>query len=114
MSSGGMRVVAEEVRVLAFGGIGLLFVPIGAVLNNPTRLLNIDNDTNQAILISYDGVTPQQYIPAQTGLVLDFTSNSGATVFPLMAAGTTIYVSQVLVAPTSGLVAVSAYYCVGD
>lgn len=114
MSSGGMRVVADLLRILAFGGIGAPFVLIGDVFAHPVRLLSIKNDTDADLFFSYDGVTPQEYVPAQTGIVLDFTSNSGATVYPLMAAGAGVYVAQVLAAPTSGLVAVSVYSCVGD
>ncbi len=114
MSSGGMRVVPDILRTVAFGAIGAPFTAIGAVFAHPIRLLNINNDTNQAIIISYDGVHNHQYIPAQTGLILDFTSNSANFTFPLLAAGTTIYVSDNGVAPTSGLVAVSAYHCIGD
>ena len=114
MASGGMRIVADELREIAFGAIGLAFTAVGAVYTNPIRLLSIKNDTDADMYFSYDGVTVQEYIPAQTGMVLDFTSNSGATVYPLMASGTTIYVAQVLAAPTSGIVAVSAYHAIGD
>lgn len=115
MASGGMRIVADELREIAFGAIGVNLTPIGAVFEHPIRILCIKNDTDADLYFSYDGVNAQEYIPAQTGIVLDFTANSGATVYPLMAAGTTIYVSQnAIVAPTSGLVSVSAYRCVGD
>lgn len=114
MASGGIRITAELLRVLAFGGIGLPFVRIGDVFANPIRILSIKNDTDADLFFSYDGVTPQEYIPAQTGIVLDFTSNSGAHIFPFMGAGSGVYVAQVTAAPTSGLVAVSAYYCLGD
>jgi hypothetical protein len=114
MSSGGMRVVADTLRIMLFGTVDFAYLPIGSVFSHPIRLLNINNDTNEAILISYDGVSNNQYIPAQTGLVLDFTSNSGATVFPLMAAGTIIYAAGFTALPTSGVITVSAYYCIGD
>lgn len=115
MSSGGMRIVADELREIAFGAIGVQLTPIGEVFTNPIRILSIKNDTDADLYFSYDGVTLQEYLPAQTGMVLDFTSNSGATVFPLMASGTTIYVAQnAVVAPTSGLVSISAYHCIGD
>lgn len=114
MASGGMRVVADTLRELAFGAIGAGFVAVGAVFTNPIRILSIKNDTDADMYFSYDGVTIHEYIPAQTGMVLDFTANSGATVYPLMAAGTNVFVRQVAAAPTSGIVAVSAYHVIGD
>lgn len=115
MSSRGIRVIPDALRTSLFGAIGAAYTAVGAVYTNPIRMLNINNDTNQAIIISYDGVTDHQYIPAQTGVVLDFCSNAaGGATFPFIAAGTTIYVKDNGVAPTSGLVAVSAYYCIGD
>lgn len=114
MASGGMRVLAESLRILPFGTVDFVYNPIGTVFTHPIRLLNINNDTDAAIIISYDGVSNNQYIPAQTGLVLDFTSNSGAHVFPLMSAGTTIYAAALTALPTTGIIAVSAYYCMGD
>ena len=114
MANGGIRVVADTLRQIAFGAIGAAFAPVGAVFTNPIRILTIKNDTDADMYFSYDGVTIQEYIPSQTGMILDFTANSSTQTFPFIASGTTIYVRQVAAAATSGIVAISAYYCVGD
>ncbi len=114
MPSGGTRVEVDALRQIGFAGIGAGFAPVGAVFTNPIRILTITNNTNSALLFSYDGVTVHEYVPAQTGKVLDFTANSGSIAFPLISSGTTIYVDDDGVVPTSGKVAISAYYCTGD
>jgi hypothetical protein len=115
MSSRGIRVIPDLLRLTAFGAIGGVYTAIGAVYTNPIRILSIKNATNQDIFISYDGVNNHEYLPAASGLVLDFCANAaGGATFPFIAAGTTIYIKDNGVAPTSGVVAVSAYYCIGD
>ena len=112
--SRGIRVVPETLRQIGFGAIGGAFTAIGAVYANPLRIINIKNLTDAELYFSYDGVSIHEILPSNTGLVLDFTANSSSHIFPFIAAGTTIYTTFAVGAPTSGIAAVSAYYCVGD
>lgn len=120
MSSRGIRVVPDELRQIAFGAIGAGFtaipgITVPAVYTNPIRILILKNATNAPMYISYDGTFIHDFLPAASGQVLDFTANAGGGhTFPFIAAGTTVYVTYDVVAPTSGSVTVSAYYCVGD
>jgi len=110
----GIRVIPDILRLLAFGGVGAAFLPVGAVYTNPIRILSIKNATNSDMEFSYDGVNAHEYLPASSGIVLDFTANSSPERFPFIASGTTIYVRYASIAPTSGNIAISAYYCAGD
>ncbi len=111
----GMRIVAEQLRLIPFGDFAVGFVPVGSVFTHPIRILSIKNTTNVSVVISYDGSTIQEYLPSASGIVFDFTANSSPDGrYPFIAAGTTIYVGYDTVAPASGNVTVSAYYCVGD
>jgi hypothetical protein len=114
MSSRGIRVIPDELRTLAFGAIGAGYTAIGAVFDNPIRIISLKNLTDHTLVFSYDGVTDHEILPSESGLVLDFTANSANASFPFIAAGTTIYVKDNGVGPTTGLAAVSAYYCKGD
>lgn len=115
MSSRGIRIVPDVLRTSLFGAIGAGYTAIGAVYTNPIRILSIKNMTNQTLVFSYDGVNDEEILPAASGLVLDFCSNSaGGSTFPFIAAGTTIFVKHNGVAPTSGQVSISAYFCLGD
>ena len=111
----GMRIVAEQLRLIPFGDFAVGFVPVGFVFTHPIRILSMKNTTNVSVLVSYDGETIQEYLPASSGIVFDFTANSSPDGrYPFIPAGTTVYVGYDTVAPTSGVVAVSAYYCAGD
>lgn len=114
MSARGIRVVPDTLRTAAFGAVTGAYSAIGAVFMNPIRILSFKNLTDQTLLFSFDGVHDHEILPSESGLVLDFTANSAYSAFPFISAGTTIYVKDNGVAPTSGQVSISAYYCVGD
>ncbi len=111
----GIRVVPDTLRQIAFGTIGGAFTAIGAVFTHPIRILSIKNLTDAELYFSFDGVAIHEVLPASSALVLDFTANSSSNGrYPFLAAGTTIYTTYTVGAPTSGIAAVSAYYCAGD
>ncbi len=114
MSSRGIRVVPETLRQIVFNDIGADLTPIGTIFTNPIRILSIKNLTNAALYFSFDGVAFNEVLPANSALVLDFTTNASYSAFPFIKADTTIYTTYVEGAPTSGIAAVSAYHCLGD
>ena len=114
MATSGLRVVPEELRQIAFGAIGAAFTAIGAVYDNPLRIVSIKNLTDAELYFSFDGVTIHEILPSDSALVLDFTANSSYAGYPFIAQGTTIYTTYTVGAPTAGVAAVSAYHCVGD
>jgi hypothetical protein len=69
------RIAFENLRQLAFGGIGVNYAIIGAPFSNPVRMLKVVNDTNTALRISYDGVNDQDYISANSAFIYDYGTN---------------------------------------
>jgi hypothetical protein len=111
MSFTSIKLVPEELRSLAFGGIGAGYMGIGAAFSNPIRILNVQNLTDATMVFSFGGVTDHFVLPAQGFILLDVSTNkdwrSGAL---YIAEGSRLYVKQEAAAPTSGSVYVSVFY----
>lgn len=76
--SNAVRVEAEGVRTLAFGGISSTYADIGAVTANPIRIIMVKNTTDVAVTVSWDGgVTDVFDIPAGGADTLDLYTNGG-------------------------------------
>lgn len=73
-------------------------------------LIRINNASNQAITISYDGIVDHDYLAAGAALYLNFQSNAQPNGFvALMGAGTSIYVKGT---GGVGFISISGYYLV--
>ena len=84
---------------------------------HPIRGLSVVNGTNQLIIISYDGVTDHDVLPAGSGRVWDFTANSNIqTDAPFFPIGNGVYARYPAggTQPTTGSVYAIAFYCLGD
>ena len=79
MSSLSVRIRYEALRSLAFGGISGAYAGVGTAFADPVRILKITNLTDADLLISFDGVTDRDIIPANTVEVLDYGSNRAET-----------------------------------
>ena len=110
----GIRMVADTLRSSAFGAIGAGYTAIGNVFDFPMRIVAIRNLTNEDLLISFNGVDDHDIVPEESGIILDFCANNANSSSAFIAKGTTVYVKHNGVAPTSGAIYVSAYFCVGD
>lgn len=51
------------------------YVAVGGSLTNPAVMIKVNNTTDANLIISFDGVTDQDFIMANTGQVLDYCSN---------------------------------------
>ncbi len=101
---------AEEIRSLNFDELDVDYVPLGGPMEHPIVNYRIQNLSNQDILISYDGVTDQDYVSAGSFVLLDVSSNKGKGDVLALAKGDIVYVKPATSAPSSGAVALSAYY----
>jgi hypothetical protein len=110
MSNLAISLVPETLRSLAFGSISGTYAAIGTALANPSRILIIQNFTNDQLIYSFDGTNNHLTLPSGGQIVLDFTANKTVTGgAAYVAAGTTIYVKQVA-GPSSGSTYVSTFY----
>jgi hypothetical protein len=106
-----IRVRFEPLRSLAFGSISGTYAAIGTALANASHLLKVDNLTDVTQTISFDGINDHFVVPAQSGLVLDFSSDMVLPAGKLfLSQGTIIYVKQTAGAPSTGSVYVSSMY----
>jgi len=105
--------VPDTLRTIAFGAIGVGYTAVGAVFSHQMRIISIKNLTNADLLFSFDGINDHEVVPAGTGVVYDFCTNSTGYAGALMAMGTTLFVKQSQV-PTSGSVYLTCFYGYGE
>lgn len=109
----GNRIASETMRTLAFGAVGAAFTAIGTPITNSSRLLKIDNFTNQNLSFSDDGVNIKFQLAASSSMIMDEATNRSSrdTIFSY-AAGTQFWVLAPGAAPTSGQVNLSTWFAI--
>lgn len=108
-----LRLVALELRLLAFGAIGGTLTFVGASAGDSVYILKVDNTTNQDLIGSLFGTKDEYLLPAQSGMIIDVTANKTNTAQGLFfPANIHFAVRHQGVAPISGTVGVT--YMVGD
>jgi len=111
MQINAMRALYDPLRSLAFGSISGTYAGVGSVFSNPVRIIKIWNNTNADLIISFDGVTDRDFIPAGAGQVIDYASNkSNQAGIMEQPAQERVYVKQASSAATSGSIYVTIIY----
>ena len=100
-------------RSLAFGSIGLTYVPIGVPLDHAMRLLHFINNTDGDLAISFDGTTDNLFIPANAFILYDLTNNQDLNESFRYEKGTQLYVKYLTI-PTTGDLYLIAIYGKGE
>lgn len=109
----GTRVRFEELRELAFGGIGAAYAAVGGATGDHTRLFTLNNTTNTDLYISTDGVKNHLRVAAGSAKIFDLTANKVKDDGLFVDQGTTFYVKRAAGAPTTGLIWIEAMYADG-
>jgi len=104
-----IRMLPEECRSLAFGSIVAGYTAIGAALENPARIILVQNFTDAVLMFSFDGLT--DHFPLSDGghIIIDIAANKTLGGGFFMAEGDTLYVKRVDI-PTTNSVYFSAFY----
>jgi hypothetical protein len=114
MSLQALRIFPEVLRSVAAATIPATFPSlvgaIGGPFLHPIRILQIVNQTNGNVLISWDGIDAHIFLGTQDFILLDICTNKSTPNGAFIAQGTTIYAAQSGAAPTTGSVYVSAFY----
>lgn len=112
MSNLAIRVMPEPVRSTAFGSISGSYVGIGSAFANPVHWFMVQNLTDQAVMISWDGINDHFPLPANGYVIMDVGSNKTLTGGTFMVAqGTRFYVKALTgVLPGVGSVYLSIFY----
>ena len=106
-----IRIAYEALRSRAFGTISGTYAAVGSSLVNPCRILKLNNTTDADLIVSFNGITDHDVIPAGSGTIYDYGTNrsyNGATAE--LPAGTLVYVKQASGAATIGAMYVTVIY----
>jgi len=109
MSKIAIQLKPEPIRTLAFGSVIAGYTAVGTALDNPSRILIINNFTDGDLMFSLDGIDDHLAIAGPGSLILDITSNKGVAGGLYLAQGTIIYVKRIDT-PTEGGVYISSFY----
>lgn len=105
-----IKLLPEAVRSLAFGSISGTYMGVGTPLSNPSRIILIQNFMDEAVMISFDGITDHLPVAADGFVLIDITANKTASQGFYIAEGTRFYAKELSSAPTSGSVYISSFY----
>jgi len=100
----------EPQRSLGFASIGAVYMSIGAEMEHPLRMYDMYNSTDAALQISIDGIDDHFVLPANTSRIIDVVSNEAGGNGWYIGTGTSFYVKQLVIAPTTGSVYLSVAY----
>jgi hypothetical protein len=108
MSSLAIRLLPEQLRLLAFSSISATYSGIGTAIANPARLILLINDTDVLLFFSIDGINDYWVLPSGSQIIIDITANHSSMAGVLsIAQGTRIYVKGL---PSSGAVYFTSWY----
>lgn len=103
----------EPLRSLSYTAISGAYAPLGTPTDFPSKIIKLQNTTDAAVFISFDGVTAVDILPAGAFTLYDFSSNSYVDWGFELKKGTQFYVSQVS-AVSLGAVYLTCVYAIGQ
>src|SRR5271170_6654570 len=113
MSNLAIRALPEPVRTLDYTSISGSYVGIGSAFENPLHWFMVQNFTDQAIMVSWDGINDHFPLSANGYVIMDVSSNKSlpAGTF-LVSQGTRFYVRALDGGslPSLGAVYLSTFY----
>lgn len=110
MANDRIKLGIEPIRELAFSGISGTYAAVGDSLGYPTTMVLIQNATDAALMLSFDAIDDNIYLPVNFYLMLDISANETTLDGFYICSGTTLYVKQYAGAPTTGSVFITPFY----
>lgn len=109
------RAEIDTLRELAFGSITGAYAALGTPLGHQVRIMTLQNQTDQTLYFSDDGINNKFKYQAGGGEVLDFMTNqSGYAESFSYPAGKQWYVKAAGALPASGSAILSVVYGKGE
>jgi hypothetical protein len=106
-----IRVRYEPLRSVAFGTVTAMYEPVGLPFANPVRILKVTNLTDEAAIISLNGIDDHDIVAANGFFLYDYASNKANAAGLLeQPQGDRIYVKAESVLPTAGNIYVTVVY----
>ncbi len=99
----------DAYRTVAFGSIGATYVQVGTAIAHIMRITHFVNGTNADVNISFDGVTDNLFLGANSFVLYDLVSNGID-----LQVGTPFFVKYNSGAPTAGAVYIMNVYGKGQ
>jgi len=104
-----IRLMAETVRSIDHATIGAAYLGVGTAIDNPARLLLIQNFTNANLMFSLDGVNDHFPMLESSHIIIDISSNKTKDQGFYLSEGQRLYVKEID-NPTSGSVYFTVFY----
>jgi len=104
-----IKVKIEALRSLAAGSIGAAYMGVGTAIDNPARMILIQNFTDEDLMFSIDGVDDHFPVRTSTSMIIDVSSNKTIDSGFFFEKGTRLYVKEINT-PTSGSVYFTVFY----
>lgn len=104
-----IRMVPETLRTLAAASVIAGYSKVGTALSNPCRIFWVQNQTDEAVMFSLDGVNDHFPLLSNTGVILDCTANQAIAQGFYIAQGTQLWAKRIGV-PTTGSVYLTVFY----
>ena len=101
----------DAVRTDPIASITASYTKFGSAFTHPMRVLHFINDTNGTYMISFDGVTDNVPLLAESFSLYDLTSDQDENESFRYEKGTQLWIKY-LVAPTTVAGTTNAVYCV--
>jgi len=105
----------DALRSIQFGSITSSYQPLGTALGHQWRIWKITNSTNGDMLISFDGTNDNLFVPANSFILYDISTNADQDASSALAMSIgTQYLIKYSSAPTSGGVYLEGIYQQGQ
>jgi hypothetical protein len=99
----GVQFRMAEMRTVAFGSIAAGYSAVGTPLTRAPNLVWFDNLTDANVIISFDGgLVDHLIVPANSGKVVDISTNRRVDDDLNISIGTWFYIKRESAAPTVG------------
>lgn len=109
----GTRAAWEPLRLVAAGSVTASYAALGTALADYVRELTFKNNTDNTVLVSFDGTNDHLRFPANSAEAVDLTANKVRDDGLFVPKGTQIYVKHTGSAPTTGNFWVQLLYAQG-
>jgi hypothetical protein len=104
----------DACKTMGFAGVGAGYLAIGTPLDNTSRALIIQNDTDVKIWFTNNPLINKLPLAAGKSLVLDISSNKQSDEGFIAARGTQFYVKAYAALPGSGDIHITAITDIAD
>ena len=108
-----LRIYPNPLQSLSYLLVSTVYTNIGLPLPNASRIIELQNTMDQDVVISWDGVNDHQYIPSESFVLLDVSSNKTTSQQGWFVGARTQLYAKVVVgnpAPTKGAVYLTSFY----